>query len=171
MRRPACGERFQIEPGKFCQVLCYAEQRRKSEELLVYQELFGDFRIYAESPERICGWIESGNEKRFLENFDPGFEKSFAAESEPEQGFEGDLSESPDPLLMAFLDADSMEEKYNILMKAHNKSNGRVSENFLSAAAFSIDCVLPEESAEERFQALKYFLMTKRRYESRRFQE
>ncbi len=159
MRQPAFGEKFWIGKEKPCQVILWAKEKETGRELLIYQELFGSFERYAADAAEMSNYFSAEKKEQItIGSHQPDRKSKRTAERE-------NAKEQPEELLMEFLDADTIEEKYHILIKAHNASSGRLTENFLSAAAFSIDCVLPEGEIEERFQALKYFLATKRKYE------
>lgn len=71
---------------------------------------------------------------------------------------------SIDPMLEAYLDADSYREKLNILHGLRH----RITEHMLLTMAVVIDFELPEGSMEEKYDALNDCLMTRERYECNR---
>lgn len=69
-----------------------------------------------------------------------------------------------DPRLLAFLDTDDFEEKYKILCSMEESVTNRLIDQF----AVTLDVVIPEGSAEERFEQLKTCVRTRSRFESGR---
>ena len=78
--------------------------------------------------------------------------------------FESPVEPQPDPGLLAFLDADSYEEKLEVFASLE----GRVDLHMLNAIAASLDLELSEGSLEEQYDTLKNSLMTLERYECNR---
>ena len=70
----------------------------------------------------------------------------------------------PGPGLLAFLDADSYEEKLEVFASLE----GKVDLHMLNAIAASLDLELSEGSLEEQYDTLKSCLMTLERYECNR---
>lgn len=70
----------------------------------------------------------------------------------------------PDPLLLEFLEADSYEEKLNILVAMHS----RMTWEMLNTAAVSLDLELEKGEPEECYQTLKNCLLTLEKYECSR---
>ena len=77
---------------------------------------------------------------------------------------ESPVEPQPDPGLLAFLDADSYEEKLEVFASLE----GRVDLHMLNAIAASLDLELSEGSLEEQYDTLKNCLMTLERYECNR---
>ena len=77
---------------------------------------------------------------------------------------ENPIEPQPDPGLLAFLDADSYEEKLEVFASLE----GRVDLHLLNAIAASLDLELSEGSLEEQYDTLKNCLMTLERYECNR---
>ena len=74
------------------------------------------------------------------------------------------IEPQPDPGLLAFLDADSYEEKLEVFASLE----GKVDLHMLNAIAASLDLELSEGSLEEQYDTLKNCLMTLERYECNR---
>ncbi len=69
-----------------------------------------------------------------------------------------------DPLLLEFLDADTYEERLNILAALHH----RVTQDMITTMAISCDIEVNDGDLEERYEALKNCLLTLERYECNR---
>lgn len=67
--------------------------------------------------------------------------------------------------LMAFLDADTYEEKLEILYRMQLDLN----DYLIDTMAVSIDVVIPEGDIDERYRQLKGCLQAKQKYEINRF--
>lgn len=77
---------------------------------------------------------------------------------------ESPVEPQPDPGLLAFLDADSYEEKLEVFASLEGKADLHM----LNAIAASLDLELSEGSLEEQYDTLKSCLMTLGRYECNR---
>lgn len=69
-----------------------------------------------------------------------------------------------DPLVLEFLDADSYEQRLNILAGLQH----RVTDEMITTMAIACDVEVSEGSTEERFDSLKNCLLTLERYECNR---
>ena len=67
--------------------------------------------------------------------------------------------------LMAFLDAETYEEKLEILHRMQYDLN----DSLIETMAMSVDVVIPEGEIDERCRQLKSCLEAKKKYESSRF--
>ena len=65
---------------------------------------------------------------------------------------------------MKFLDADTYEDKLNILVGLQS----RITDDMLNTIAVSLDLELEEGELEERYQTLKNCLITLEKYECNR---
>lgn len=70
-----------------------------------------------------------------------------------------------DPLVLDFLDADSYEEKLNILAALHH----RITNEMITTMAIASDIEIGEMELEDRYQELRYCLTTKDRFEIKRY--
>ena len=71
---------------------------------------------------------------------------------------------SLDPLLMKFLDADTYQEKLNLLVALHP----RLTDSMINTMAVSLDVEVNDGKIEDRYEALKTCLVTLEKYECNR---
>lgn len=69
-----------------------------------------------------------------------------------------------DPLVLEFLDADSYEERLNILAALHH----RITDEMINTMAVSVDLEIEEGDTQERYEELKNCLLTLERFECNR---
>lgn len=75
---------------------------------------------------------------------------------------EGELA--LDPMVLEFLDADSYEQRLNILAGLHH----RITDEMITTMAIACDVEIDNGETEERYEALKNCLITLERYECQR---
>ena len=88
-------------------------------------------------------------------------EKSEASVEMPDQNQE---ELNIDPLVLEFLDADSYEERLNILAALHH----RITDEMINTMAVSVDLEIEEGDTQERYEELKNCLLTLERFECNR---
>ena len=175
--------------GNLYQILAIAEHSETGEPLVIYQALYGDFRIYARPLAMFTGKVdkekypEVKQEYRFELQGNAGTAWTEAAVSrETETGVtkqpEGiqqeyvqpaPVEEEPeeiqlDPLVMEFLDADTYEQRLNILAALHH----RITDEMITTMAIVSDVEVLDGDIEERYESLKNCLLTLEKYESNR---
>lgn len=84
-------------------------------------------------------------------------------EQEQESGGESEEL-NIDPFVLEFLDADSYEERLNILAGLHH----RITDDMITTMAIACDLEVEDGDIEERYESLKTCLLTMERYECNR---
>ena len=75
---------------------------------------------------------------------------------------EADIEEAVEPGLIAFLDTDNWDEKYNILVSLRDKMTDKLVDDF----AVVMDVVIPEGTVDARYEQLKICVRTRQKFES-----
>lgn len=181
--------------GNLYQITAIAEHTETGEQLVVYQAMYGDFRIYARPLSMFVSRVdrekypESAQEFRFelqgpeaerqrQETTDGQAEEPKHQEEatdgqaeEPKRQAEAtdgqaEASEEPalEPLLVEFLDADSYEQRLNILAALRH----RITDDMITTMAIACDVEINDGDTMERYEALKTCLLTLEKYECNR---
>lgn len=87
-----------------------------------------------------------------------------AGEAEADHGEPEQDEITLDPLVLEFLDADSYEQRLNILAGLHH----RITDDMITTMAIACDVEINDGELEERYEALKTCLLTLERYECNR---
>lgn len=170
---PRAQEIYRHFKGNLYQIVTVAEHTETGEALVVYQAMYGDFKIYARPLSMFCGkvdkekypeakqeyrfelqqtWSEAAEEKAVC-NDAMSVENTTESESEEELKL--------DPMLLAFLDAETYAEKLNILSGMHH----RITDDMITTMAISSDVEIEEGDLENRYTQLKNCLLTLEKYE------
>ena len=171
--------------GNLYQVTAVAEHTETGELLVIYQALYGDFRTYARPLEMFTGRVDCEKYPDVTQEFrfelqGPEAERQ-REESEPvprgaasrkkagssesswaSEPTEGELT--LDPMVLEFLDANSYEQRLNILTALHH----RITNDMINTMAVACDIEVGTGDVEERYEALKTCLVKLERYEGNR---
>lgn len=193
-RKPMPGECYRHFKNKLYQVIAVAEHTETGEELVVYQALYGSFRVFARplamflSPVDREKYPDADQQYRFelvdretLEREDSGWageksrreaEESRRAEEESRRA-EDDWSREEDgrrddgeSFILRFFDEETYEGKWRLL----EREGGRLSQKTLEIICGGME--IPggrEESAEGLLYDLKRYLETQMKFEGNRF--
>lgn len=186
-RMPRSGELYRHFTDQLYQIVAVAEHAKTREQLVVYQALYGDYKVYAEPLEMFLGEVdhakypaltqkycferveretckpscpENALQSGRAESGAPQSERAESGASQSRQTEENDVN----PKLLAFFDADTLEEKYNILISMRDE----VDHHLINSMAVAIDVVIPEGEVDLRYEQLKNCIRTKQRYETQR---
>lgn len=138
--------------GNLYKIIALAEHSETGEILVIYQALYGEGKVYARPLEMFIGKVDKVKY--------PDITQEYRFELQEDMTEEFNI----DPVVLEFLDADTYEARINILVSVRH----RVTNDMLNTMAVACDVVLPEGDVTERYEALKYSLLTKDRYECSR---
>ena len=157
--RPKPGEKYRHFKDKMVQVITVAKHSETGEELVIYQALYGDFPVYARPLSMFFDeeWHEKYPEVKQKHRFERAEE---TMELENEQPPFDSLTDV-DPKLMEFLETDSMEERYNILVSMRDT----VTDGIIDTMAVVMDTVIPDGDLMKRYDDLKHVIQTRQQYE------
>ena len=190
---PQAGEIYQHFKGKLYRIVALATHTETGEQLVIYQALYGEFQVFARPLSMFLEKVDAkkypdaAGKDRFIripmaeaaavpqpvpapsenpvEPRPAAMPSENPVESRPAAASsESPVEPQPDPGLLAFLDADSYEEKLEVFASLE----GKVDLHMLNAIAASLDLELSEGSLEEQYDTLKSCLMTLERYECNR---
>ena len=190
---PQAGEIYQHFKGKLYRIVALATHTETGEQLVIYQALYGEFQVFARPLSMFLEKVDAkkypdaAGKDRFMRipmaeaaavsrpvaapSENPVELRPAAMSSEnpveprpAAMPSESTVEPQPDPGLLAFLDADSYEEKLEVFASLE----GKVDLHMLNAIAASLDLELSEGSLEEQYDTLKSCLMTLERYECNR---
>lgn len=173
--------------GNLYQILALAEHSETGEQLVIYQALYGEFKIYARELSMFTSLVDKekypnvNQEYRFelqncetmksemkvgnvLESMSNTVEMTVTKQPIQEQS--QDLAEelTLDPALVEFLDAETYEQRLNILTGLHH----RITDEMITTMAIACDVEVEEGTLEERYSELKNCLLTLDKYECTR---
>ena len=190
---PRAQEVYKHFKGNVYQIITIAEHSETGEKMVIYQAMYGDFKVYArplamfmenvdkqkypevkqeyrfEKAERAETVCEEKTEasQTVKEACEPAVQEQKAVQKEPMAAqpiAEPDVTEVElqlDPLLLEFLDADTYEEKLNILSALHS----RITDDMITTMAIASDVEVAAGDLEVRYNQLKNCLLTLDRYE------
>ena len=143
--------------------------------MVVYQAMHGAFQIYVISLSMFMKEIDTavysdaGQQYEFelISDIELASESQLMSTSEPiaeEKIQEEDEQLNIDPLVMEFLEADTYEQRLNILSALRH----RITDDMINMMALAVDLEIKEGDVEERYEEFKNCLLTFGRYECNR---
>ncbi len=167
---PRPQEMYRHFKGNLYQIRCIAKHSETRELMVVYQAMYGTFEIFARPLAMFMEEVdrekypEAKQRYRFellqdIEDEEPFVSETIPAGNEPEEE-----QLNIDPLVLAFLDADSYEQKLMILDSLHN----RITDDMINTMAVSSDLEIKEGDLEDRYLELRNCLRTFEKFECNR---
>ena len=186
-RTPKPGEFYRHFKNKLYQIVTVATHSETGEKLVIYQALYDNFGVYARPLDMFVSEVDHEKypdvkQKYRFERITPQTKQTDtqvkseavrqSAAKMPEAGSvqvqtskaqvaDADDDQAPNPQLIKFLDADTLEEKYNILVSMSDT----ITDRLLDDMAVVMDVVLPAAPLMERYEDLKNIIRTRQHYE------
>lgn len=171
---PRAQEIYRHFKGDLYQVITVAEHTETGEAMVVYQALYGEFKMYVRPLVMFCSKVDREKYPDAKQEYRFELQQSFNTSSaEKESKIVAEVIEKPskmeeeetelnlDPMLLAFLDAENYAEKLNILSGMHH----RITDEMITTMAIATDIEIEEGDLENRYNQLKNCLLTLDRYE------
>lgn len=147
---PKPGEVYKHFKGTKYIIVDTAIHSETGERLVVYRALDKDGGTYARPLDMFISKVDTDKY--------PDVTQKFRFELQPEEGV------LIDPMLAAFLDADTYEDRLNIMVGMRDK----VDKEMLTTMAIACDIPVPEGDISDQFEAIRSTLLTRDRYEGSR---
>ncbi len=195
MRIPKQGEFYRHFKNKLYQIVAVAEHSEDGQKLVIYQALYGDFKIYARPLEMFVSEVDhekypdvtqkyrferiefaeeeqSGEEERIEKEQQSGEEERIEKEQQPDEEEQAERTEK---------EMQSEEEKpeegliefldtddWDEKYNILVSLRDKMSDKLVDNLAVSMDVVIPEGPLDHRYEELKICLRTRQKYENQR---
>ena len=174
--------------GNLYQIVTIAQHSETGEMLVIYQAMYGDFKTYArplamftsevdkvkypEVAQRFRFELQGADadrqvrETEIVDAVQPAKVQPVETQPAAPAAHIEIAEEEPalDPLVLEFLDADSYEEKLNILAGLHH----RITNEMITTMAIACDIEVNDGETEDRYEELKNCLLTMEKFECNR---
>lgn len=193
--------------GNLYQIVTIAQHSETGEQLVIYQAMYGDFKIYARPLAMFTSKVDKVKypevQQRFRFELQGADADRQTRENDEVNGGQTTTQAVPtataqntaiwtaqaatvqdavtvaaqpasvetqpeepelDPLVLEFLDADSYEQKLNILAGLHH----RITDEMITTMAIACDIEVNDGETEERYEELKNCLLTMEKFECNR---
>jgi len=148
---PKPGEVYRHFKGTKYVIVDTAMHTETGERLVIYRSMEGDGgTTYARPIDMFVSRVDT-------EKY-PDATQKYRFELQAEEG------NVMDPMLSKFLDADTYEERLNIMVGMRD----RVDKGMLTTMAIACDITVPEGDISDQFEAIRYALLTRDKYEGSR---
>ncbi len=161
--RPKPGELYRHFKDKLYQIVTVAKHSETGEELVIYQALYGDFAVYARPLAMFTDEVDHEKYPEAIQKY--RFEHVQVSGGQQEEKVTDNAianADGIDPRLMAFLETDSIEKRYRILVSLRND----ITDRMIDTMAVVLDTVIPEGNLQSRYDDLANVLRTRQQYES-----
>lgn len=195
MREIRQGEFYRHFKGRLYQIIAVATHSETGERMVVYQALYGDYKVYVRPYDMFAGEVDHEKypevrQKYRFELVDVAADETHRAEQKPSSGKEeqstaadmqsvasraqenmvpdkkADESEEGgiNPILLEFLDADTLEEKLHIMAYRQKQMD----DELLNSIAISLDLVVEKKNFQEKYDEIMNCLAMMKHFECNR---
>lgn len=180
---PQNNEIYRHFKGSLYKIITLAVHSETQEQMVVYQGLYGDFPVYCRPLSMFISEVDHEkypevSQKLRFEKIDNLVNADTSVKTVQDAPFsivkedveveeitdEDNYAIDIDPLILEFLDAETVLDKKNILAALHH----RITDEMINTLAVAMDVVIEEGEVEERYRQLKNCLDMIDRYEIER---
>lgn len=182
MREIKQGQFYRHFKDRLYQIVAVAEHSETGEKMVVYQALYGTYQVYVRPYDMFVSEVDHekypdvAQKYRFelvemteTEDTDNVGTKEAAVRTEKESVRRAErqpqAAERVNPILLEFLDADTLEEKMHLMAYHRNQMD----ENLLNSIAISLDLVVEKKTIQEKYDEILNCLSMMERFECNRF--
>lgn len=186
---PMPGQVYRHFKNNLYQILTVAEHTETREQLVIYQSLYGDFKVYARPLTMFLSEVDKEKypevQQQYRFELVTGMGMCATEKAEQEDSItceaaetatcsnieleermeqENDTEGMINPLLLQFLDTDTYAEKLEVLTSIRNQLDNRLIDDIATV----IDVVIEEGSLSARYESLKSCIETMEKFECAR---
>ena len=181
---PRPGEFYRHFKNRLYQVIAVAYDAETEQQVVVYQALYGDYRVWVRPLENFLSrtdrekYPEASQEWRFERTVPEGPAQDVSVPEGPAQEVSGPIGPAHDvsavedsrtgtQVLLAFLDAETREEKKAALVSGMD----RLTQRELDSIYMALDMPAQEGDVRAQVSGILSWMKTQERYESRRLRD
>ena len=181
---PRPGEFYRHFKNRLYQVIAVAYDAETEQQVVVYQALYGDYRVWVRPLENFLSrtdrekYPEASQEWRFERTVPEGPAQDVSVPEGPAQEVSGPIGPAQDvsavedsrtgtQVLLAFLDAETREEKKAALVSGMD----RLTQRELDSIYMALDMPAQEGDVRAQVSGILSWMKTQERYESRRLRD
>lgn len=171
-REVKTGQIYRHFKNKLYQIVCVAKHSETGENLVIYQKLYDDFGVHARPYDMFISEVDHDKYPNVTQKYRFELLDVSAKKADPEETQTIDIvsEEVTDETkvdcnsdLLSFLDAESFEEKKNLLVGMRLRLNDRLIDDL----AASIDVVVEPGEIDKRYKSLLTCIDTRAKFERR----
>ena len=147
--RPVPQEIYRHFKDKLYQIITIAKHSETGEELVIYQALYGEFKVCARPLDMFMSEVDHEKYPQVTQKY--RFEKIETPA----------LELSIEDRMMKFFDEETLEGKYQILLTMRDE----ITDTMIDNMAVVLDLVIEDGPTAKRFEDLKHAIQTRQRYE------
>lgn len=188
MREIRQGQFYRHFKNRLYQIVAIAEHSETKEKMVVYQALYGSYGVYVRPYEMFVSEVDHAKYPDVTQKYrfelvempetgDTTEQEKTAVPMEPENVRAPETLASAakteevyadgevNPILLEFLDAETLEEKMHLMAYHRNQMD----ENLLNSIAISLDLVVEKKNIQEKYDEILNCLSMMEKFECNRF--
>ncbi|MDE6208513.1 MAG: DUF1653 domain-containing protein [Lachnospiraceae bacterium] len=160
---PVTGEIYRHFKNKLYQIVTVATHSETGERLVIYQALYGDYTCCARPLDMFLGRVDKAKYPESLQEYRFELVDKNSLEKIHSEAESGAVSEegTVNQDLLNFLDADTYEEKKNLLVSMRRK----MTDELIDSIAASLDISVDDGELDKRYISLYNCVSTMAKYE------